>query len=211
MEDIISKETKKQTRSNEIIVRKRNGQTEIFEAEKINKVLIWATSGISGVSASDVAMNSHLQFYPNIKTSEIHKVLVQSAVDLISDKNPNYQYVASNLLNYLLRKEVFETKKELPSILDCIKRNIKVDLYDSLILTKYSQEEIIKCDSYIKHERDYDLTYAGLQQLIDKYLVKDRSTGKSYETPQFCFMMISMTVFADYDKNTRIDYIKVVL
>ena len=68
MEDIISKETKKQTRSNEIIVRKRNGQTEIFEAEKINKVLIWATSGISGVSASDVAMNSHLQFYPNIKT-----------------------------------------------------------------------------------------------------------------------------------------------
>ena len=208
MEDIISKETKKQTRSNEIIVRKRNGQTEIFEAEKINKVLIWATSGISGVSASDVAMNSHLQFYPNIKTSEIHKVLVQSAVDLISDKNPNYQYVASNLLNYLLRKEVFETKKELPSLLECINRNIKVDLYDSLILKKYTKEEIAKCDSYIKHERDYDLTYAGLQQLIDKYLVKDRSTGKSYETPQFCFMMIAMTVFADYDKSTRNDFIK---
>ena len=208
MEDITSKEIKKQTRGNDLSVKKRNGQTEIFEAEKINKVLIWATSGISGVSASDVAMNSHLQFYPNIKTSEIHKVLVQSAVDLISDKNPNYQYVASNLLNYLLRKEVFETKKELPALLDCINRNIKVDLYDSLILKKYTKEEIAKCDSYIKHERDYDLTYAGLQQLIDKYLVKDRSTGKSYETPQFCFMMIAMTVFADYDKSIRVDFIK---
>jgi len=189
-------------------VKKRNGQTEVFEAEKINKVLIWATSGISGVSASDVAMNSRLQFYPGIKTSEIHKVLIQSAVDLISDKNPNYQYVASNLLNYLVRKEVFETKKELPSLLECINRNIKVDLYDSLILSKYNKEEISKCDSYIKHERDYDLTYAGLQQLIDKYLVKDRSTGKSYETPQFCFMMIAMTVFADYDKSTRIEFVK---
>jgi ribonucleoside-diphosphate reductase alpha chain len=208
MQEMISKDVKKSTRNNELSVKKRNGQTEVFEAEKINKVLIWATSGISGVSASDVAMNSHLQFYPGIKTSEIHKVLIQSAVDLISDKNPNYQYVASNLLNYLLRKEVFETKKELPSLSECINRNIKVDLYDSLILKKYTQDEIYKCDSFIKHERDYDLTYAGLQQLIDKYLVKDRSTGKSYETPQFCFMMISMTVFADYDKTTRLDYIK---
>jgi ribonucleoside-diphosphate reductase alpha chain len=208
MQEMISKDVKKSTRSNELSVKKRNGQTEVFEAEKINKVLIWATSGISGVSASDVAMNSHLQFYPGIKTSEIHKVLIQSAVDLISDKNPNYQYVASNLLNYLLRKEVFETKKELPSLFECISRNIKVDLYDSLILEKYTQEEIAKFDSYIKHERDYDLTYAGLQQLIDKYLVKDRSTGKSYETPQFCFMMIAMTVFADYDKSTRIDFVK---
>ena len=109
MQEMISKDVKKSTRNNELSVKKRNGQTEVFEAEKINKVLIWATSGISGVSASDVAMNSHLQFYPGIKTSEIHKVLIQSAVDLISDKNPNYQYVASNLLNYLLRKEVFET------------------------------------------------------------------------------------------------------
>jgi ribonucleoside-diphosphate reductase alpha chain len=208
MQEMISKDVKKSTRSNELSVKKRNGQTEVFEAEKINKVLIWATSGISGVSASDVAMNSHLQFYPGIKTSEIHKVLIQSAVDLISDKNPNYQYVASNLLNYLLRKEVFETKKELPSLSECINRNIKVDLYDSLILKKYTQDEISKCDSFIKHERDYDLTYAGLQQLIDKYLVKDRSTGKSYETPQFCFMMIAMTVFADYDKSTRLDYVK---
>ena len=208
MEDIISKDTRKTTRTNELNVKKRNGQTEVFEAEKINRVLLWATSGLSGVSASDVAMNAHLQFYPNIKTSQIHKVLIQSAVDLISDKNPNYQYVASNLLNYLLRKEVFETKKEMPTLFECIKRNIKVDLYDSLILKNYTEEEINKCNNFIKHERDYDLTYAGLQQLIDKYLVKDRSTGKSYETPQFAFMMISMTVFANYDKSTRLEFVR---
>lgn len=207
MQETIIKDVKK-IRSNEILVKKRDGQSELFEAEKINKVLLWATSGLSGVNASDVAMNSRLQFYAGIKTSDIHKVLIQSAVDLISEKNPNYQYVASNLLNYLLRKEVFEIKQELPTLFECIKRNIEVDLYDSLILEKYTEDEILKCDSFIKHERDYDLTFAGLQQLIDKYLVKDRSTGKSYETPQFCFMMISMTVFADYDKSTRLDFVK---
>lgn len=153
-------------------------------------------------------MNAQLQFYPGIKTSEIHKVLIQSAVDMINEKAPNYQYVASNLLNYLLRKEVFETKIEMPSLIWTIKRNIQVDLYDSIILDKYNEDEISDLDKYIKHDRDYELTYAGLQQLIDKYLVKDRSTGRSYETPQFCFMMISMTVFADYDKSIRTSYVK---
>jgi len=198
----------KKTKSGELIVTKRDGNKEVFEAEKINKVLIWATQGISGVSASDVAMNAQLQFYPGIKTSEIHKVLIQSAVDMISDRNPNYQYVASNLLNYLLRKEVFETKKEMPSLLWTINRNIGVDLYDRIILDNYTEEEIGEFDKYIKHDRDYELTFAGLQQLIDKYLVKDRSTGKSYETPQFCFMMIAMTVFANYDKSVRVEYVR---
>lgn len=201
-------EEKKSIKSGDLIVTKRNGSKEIFEAEKINKVLLWATSGISGVSASDVAMNARLQFYAGIKTSEIHKVLVQSAVDMISEKSPNYQYVASNLLNYLLRKEVFETKIEMPSLLECINRNIGLDLYDSMILKNYTENEINECETFIKHDRDYELTYAGLQQLIDKYLVKDRSTGKSYETPQFAFIMIAMTVFGDYDKSTRHTHIK---
>ncbi len=205
-ETVESKKTP--TKSNELIVTKRNGDKEVFEAEKINKVLIWATTGLSGVSASDVAMNASLQFYPGIKTSEIHKVLIQSAVDMITEKNPNYQYVSSNLLNYLLRKEVFGTNVEMPDLLFCIERNIKLDLYDKIILEKYSEEDISKCDSFIKHNRDYELTYAGVQQLIDKYLVKDRSTGNSYETPQFCFMLISMTVFADSDPNTRLDQVK---
>jgi ribonucleoside-diphosphate reductase alpha chain len=207
MEESILKETKK-TKSNNPSVTKRDNKSEEFNAEKINKVLLWATSGLSGVSASDVAMNAHIQFYPGIKTSEIHKVLIQSAVDLISDKTPNYQYVASNLLNYLLRKEVFETKVEMPKLLDVIQRNIKLDLYDKIILDNYSEDELEKASGFINHQRDYDLTYAGLQQLIDKYLVKDRTTNKSYETPQFCFMMIALTVFASYDKSTRLKYVE---
>ena len=190
-------------------VLKRSGISESFNAEKINKVLLWASKDISGVSASDVAMNAHLQFYSGITTTDIHKVLIQSAVNLISEKTPNYQYVASNLLSYLFRKEVFEVKTEMPNLLSVIQRNISLNVYDSSILEHYTEEEILTIDKLIDHNRDSTFTYAGLQQLVDKYLVKDRFSNKIYETPQYAFMLIAMTVFAKYKhKGARIEYVK---
>lgn len=188
---------------------KRNGEKSKLDAEKINRVLMWATENISGVSASDVAMNAHIQFYQGIKTTEIHNVLVQSAVDLISERTPNYQYVASNLLNYLLRKEALEVNGEnLPHLLDIVNRNINLGFYDQIISDKYSINEFGELNMYIKHNRDYEFTYAGIQQLIDKYLVKDRTTGKSYETPQYAFMLIAMTVFMDHEPGEKLFHVK---
>lgn len=193
----------------ELNVTKRNGQKTVFDAEKINKVLLWATKDFNNVSASDIAMNAHLEFYPGIHTKDIHEVLIKSAVNLISEKNPNYQYVASNLLNYLLRKEVFEIKTDMPHLWEVIVRNVNLGYYDPIILDKYTSEEISVINLYIKHKRDYNLTHAGLQQLIDKYLVKDRSTGKTYETPQFAYMLIAMTAFMDHeDKDERLKHVK---
>jgi len=191
-------------------VSKRNSTKESFDAEKINKVLIWATDGISGVSASDIAMNANLQFFPGIQTEQIHSVLIQSAVDLISEKSPNYQYVAGNLLNYLLRKQVFEYKNgDMPHLWTVITTNVSLGVYDSIVLDKYNIEEVSVLNLYIKHKRDYELTYGGIQQLIDKYLVKDRSSNKVYETPQYAYMLIAMTVFMDWkDKDERLNRAK---
>ena len=61
---------------------------------------------------------------------------------------------------------------------------------------------------WIVHERDFKFTYAGLRQVMDKYLVQDRSTGDIYETPQFMYMMIAATLFAQYPKETRLTYVK---
>lgn len=192
----------------DIQVTKRTNEKTEFDAEKINKVLLWATDNITGVSASDVAMNAHIQFFPGIKTSQIHNVLIQSAVELITEKTPNYQYVAGNLLNYLLRKEVFGVKTDMPHLWNVITKNVERGVYDSIILEKYTNEEISALNLYIKHKRDYDFTYAGLQQLMDKYLVQHRKTKSVYETPQYAFMLIAMTVFMNYDKETRFKHIK---
>jgi ribonucleoside-diphosphate reductase alpha chain len=182
-------------------VTKQNGNKEYFSVEKIHKVVEWATKGINGVSFSDLEMNANLSLYDGISTKEIHKILIKSANDLISISNPNYQYVAARLLNMQLRKEVWGSGKDNAPIdfLLFLQRNVDDGVYDADILTKWTEEEIDALGKYINHNRDDLFTYAGLQQMIDKYLVKNRSTGKIYETPQFAYMCIAMCLFDNVD------------
>lgn len=191
-----------------IKVVKRNGEKEDLNYDKINKVLDWAVNGINDVNASDVAMNAHLQFFDGITTTQIHKVLIQSASDMITEETPNYQYVASKLLNYLLRKEIFNTYNNFPRLKDFVKTNVDKGVYDSEILSFYNDYDFDKIETYIKHERDEELTYAGLQQLVDKYLIKDRKTEIVYETPQFMYMLIAMTLFATKESKDRLKMVK---
>lgn len=188
---------------NKLLVTKRNGEKVGFNAEKINKILIWACDDINNVSASDVAMNAEIQFFDGITTKQIHEVVIDSAVQLITERTPNYQYVAGNLLNYLLRKEVFGVKTEMPHLDDVINYNVELGFYDKIVLEKYNKEDIDLINTLIKHERDYDFVHAGIQQMIDKYLVQDRRTKKIYETPQYAYILIAMTVFMDEDDRLK--------
>jgi len=169
-----------------INVVKRNGEKEVVDFEKINRVLEWAAKDINGVSSSDVAMNAHLQLFDGITTTQIHKVLIQSAADMITEDMPNYQFVASKLLNYLLRKEIFNTYRSFPRLKDFIKVNVDRGVYDSDILNHYTEYDFDKIEGFIKHKRDEELTYGGLQQLVDKYLIKDRKTDVYTKLHNLC-------------------------
>jgi len=182
---------------------KRNGKKEEVDFDKIHKVLFWACEDISGVSVSDVALNAQLQVFDGITTSEIHQVIIQSAADLISEQYPNYQFVAANLVNYYIRKNIFSTGKNLPSMYDVIVRNVERGVYDAKLLENYTKEEIDKLDKSVRHDRDYNFTYAGVQQMIDKYLLKDRSSGELFETPQYMYMCIALTLFTDSGTGTQ--------
>ena len=143
-----------------------------------------------------------------ITTGEIQEILIKSASDLIDLDHPNYQFVASRLLLFSVRKSLYGKIRELPTLESHIYSCVNQEVYDSDIYTKYSKEEIEKLDSYIDHSRDFMFTYAGLRQVVDKYLVQDRSSGQVYETPQFMYMMISLTIFAQYPKEQRLNYIR---
>ena len=182
-------------------VKKRDGRLEDFNIEKIHDVLFWSTKDIKGVNVSDIEINAKLQVYDGIESTKIHEVLIYSAADLISDTAPNYQQVAANLLNYYLRKQVFGVSDNMPSLLDVIKKNIEYGVYDDNILKLYTEDEINQLDNFIKHNRDYMFVYAGLQQLVDKYLLKDRSTGQIYETPQYMYMLIAMILNSTEEEN----------
>ena len=196
--------------SNETInVIKRNGRgKESLDIDKIHSMVGFATEGITGVSASHVEMNSGLQFFDGISTDDIQQILIKSANDLISLESPNYQYVAARLLLFSLRKSLHHRLWEHPKFLTHIKKLVDLGLYDKGILDNYTEAEIDRMGMWIDHERDYNFTYAGLRQVMDKYLVQDRSTGEIFETPQFMYMMIAATLFAKYSKESRLQYVK---
>jgi len=193
--------------SNGIHIVKRNGSREPININKIHKVVMHACEGLAGVSASQIEMNANLQFYDGMSTSEIQEIMVRSANDLISLDTPNYQFAAARLLTYGLYKDVFGQYQSVPFI-DIIKANIERGLYDPAILDMYTEEEIGQLDAYIKHKRDENFTYAGMRQVVDKYLCQDRSSGKIFETPQYMYMMIAATLFANYPKEDRLYYVR---
>jgi ribonucleoside-diphosphate reductase alpha chain len=194
--------------SNGTKVVKRNGLIESLDLDKMHLMVEEACTGLAGVSASQVEMTSGIQFYNGISTQEIQEILIRSASDLINLDHPNYQYVAARLLLFSVRKQLYGRMKELPTLEDHIYTCVNAQVYDSEIFNKYSKEEIERVNSWIDHDRDYLFTYAGLRQVVDKYLVQDRSTGGVYETPQFMYIMIALTVFAEYPKETRMSYVR---
>ena len=198
--------------NSEIKVIKSDGSKVVIDLDKIHKMVEKSCRNITGVSESLVEMNSGLQFFDGITTKEIQKILVKSASDLISLENPNYQFVAARLLLFAIQKQVFNTKWKdseiYPPLKDLIERNVDKGLYTPDLLKAYSDKELKKLNSYLRHSRDFDFTYAGLQQVVDKYLVQDRSTGTLFETPQFMYMLIAMTLFQNYEKEDRLLYVR---
>ena len=193
--------------SKEIFIVKRDGQKELLDLDKLHKVVFHACEGIAGVSASEVEIKSSIQFYNGITSSNIQETLIKSAADLISEETPNYQYVAGRLVNYHLRKQVYNTFTPNP-LLTVINDNIRRGFYDTGILESYTEDEINRLDSYIDHNRDNNLTYAAMEQFRGKYLTQNRATGEVFETPQIAYMLIAATLFSDYPADTRISYVK---
>lgn len=189
-----------------ITVTKRSGQREPLNIDKIHKVVNWACEGLSGVSVSDLELKSSIQFYNGIKSSDIQETLIKAAADLIDEDAPNYQYVAGRLINYNLRKEVYGqyNPTSLQVHYDAVMR---AGYYDEALNSSYTHNEWIELSNYIDHSRDNLLTYAAMEQFRGKYLIKNRVTGKFYETPQMAFMLIAMTLFQNYTKD-RIKWVK---
>ena len=193
----------------DISVVKRDGSVESLNLDKVHAMVELACEDLAGVSASQVEMNSGIQFYDGIKTEDVQEILIRSANDLISLDTPNYQYVAARLLLFGLRKAVFGYHPDKPPILyNHICKCVDHGMYDEELLTVYTEEEWEEIESYVDHDRDYMFTYAGLRQVCDKYLVQDRSTGYLFETPQQMYIMIAATLFSKYPKDTRLEYVR---
>ncbi len=193
--------------TDQISVVKRNGEKEPLNINKIHTVVQYACNGISGVSPSEIELKSQLFFFDGMKTTEIQETLIKAASQLISLETPNYQYVAANLVNYHLRKQIYDSINP-PELLAHVSKVVERGFYTPELLEWYTPEEFAELDKAIDHDRDYNLVYAGIEQFREKYLVKNRVTGEIFETPQFAYMLIAMCLFSSYPKKTRLDFVK---
>ena len=190
-----------------IRVTKRDGKLEPLDLNKFHRVVAWACEDLNNVSASEIELKSRVQFYDKIKSTDIHETLIKAASELISEDNPNYQYVASRLINYNLRKEVYGQPEPIHFGIH-VDNIVEKGYYDKEILDLYTVDDLRWLNKQIDHDRDFDIVYAGMEQFRGKYLVKNRVTGEFYETPQMANMLIAMTLFRRYPKETRLKYVK---
>lgn len=199
------------TRTEDILVQKRDGRLEKIDLDKIHRVIEWAAEGLDNVSVSQVEISSHIQFYDKITTKSIHETIIKSAADLISAATPDYQYLAARLAIFHLRKIAFG-QFEPPHLFDHVTKLTQEGRYDAHILQDFSKEEFDILNDYIDHNRDLSFAYAAVKQMEGKYLVQDRVTKQVFESPQFLYMLVGMCLFARYDKQydkaARLDYIK---
>jgi len=190
-----------------INVTKRDGRTEPFDLEKVHRVLEWATTDIAAVSISEIELRANIQLYDKIPAYDIHELLIKSAAELISEATPNYQYVAARLVNYKIRKDVYNQHEPWP-LVDIVVENVSKGVYDGAIMDNYTRDELNQLDNYIKHDRDDTFTYVGMEQFRGKYLVQDRRTKTLFESPQILYMLVAATLFSDYPKETRLKWVK---
>ncbi|WOC27798.1 ribonucleoside-diphosphate reductase subunit alpha [Pseudoalteromonas sp. N1230-9] len=191
----------------QLSVSKRDGRKESLDLDKIHRVIAWAAEGLNNVSVSQVELKSHIQFYDGIRTDDIHETIIKAAADQISKDTPDYQYLAARLAVFHLRKKAYG-QFEPPRLYDHITKLVEDKRYDQHLLVDYTEQEIDELDSYIDHNRDLNFSYAAVKQLEGKYLVQNRVTGEIYESAQFLYILVAASLFSDYPKETRLDYIK---
>ena len=191
----------------QVNVTKRNGSREPLDLEKLHRVVFWACEGITGVSPSEVEIRSSLQFYDGIRTTDMQEMLIKSAADLISEESPNYQHVAGRLINYHLRKEVYGSYEPW-HIRRLLEQNVSKGVYEAQLLTAYTDAEWDRINTMIRHERDNEMAYVGMEQMRGKYLVQNRVTGQIWETPQVCYILIAATLFQHYPADTRLTWVR---
>ena len=191
----------------QLSVSKRDGRKEPLDLDKIHRVIEWAAEGLNNVSVSQVELKSHIQFYDGIRTKDIHETIIKAAADQISKESPDYQYLAARLAVFHLRKKAYG-QFEPPRLFDHVTNMVEQKRYDAHLLVDYTEQELDELDTYLDHSRDLNFSYAAVKQLEGKYLVQNRVTGEIYESAQFLYILVAASLFSDYPRETRIDYIK---
>lgn len=193
--------------SSDILVQKRDGRLEAYDVSKIKNIIHFATKDLR-VNSLVLEATVSSKVKNKIKTQEIQFGLIQSAVSLITIDEPDWAIVAGRLEIYNLYREVYKNHKieyNTTKLIDFIKLAVKYSLYDSVILEKYSSEEIDEIEKFIQPKYDLIFPISSTKSLFKKYLIKHK--GKPFELPQFA-NIVTVMFLNQHEKVDRLKKIK---
>lgn len=183
----------------------------------LNELCIDAVSSIKdeeGVYSENKLLEAlNLIIRDGMSEKHIRKSLIQVALELTTDMEPNWQFAASKIYTYELYDEVRENRglnssEDLyKNYYDFISQLTDRGLYGKYILDNYTKEDILELEKTIKPERDFLFNYSGINLLSKRYLVQDYNRNP-VELPQQMFMGIAMHLAIPEDKSKRVYWAK---
>lgn len=178
--------------------------------DKLDELLRIVQSDFNDESYSLSALQAKFDsFYkPSMNEEECYAALVKAAVELTTPEAPNWEFIASRLLNYSFQNNLTNVmnKYGITCLYEKIRYMCDKGLYGDYILTHYSRIEIDEAEGFIVKDRDKLFTYSGLDLLLKRYVIHDHN-HVPLETPQEMFMGIALHLCMN-EKIDRMKWVK---
>ncbi len=192
----------------------RQARASIIETvsgdDKLDELLRIVQSDFNDESYSLSALQAKFDsFYkPSMNEEECYAALVKAAVELTTPEAPNWEFIASRLLNYSFQNNLTNVmnKYGITCLYEKIRYMCDKGLYGDYILTHYSRIEIDEAEGFIVKDRDKLFTYSGLDLLLKRYVIHDHN-HVPLETPQEMFMGIALHLCMN-EKIDRMKWVK---
>ncbi len=168
-------------------VRKRNGDFEPVDLNKIVRAVGRSCQGLTQVDALRVATKTISGIYDGATTRELDKLSIQTAAALIVEE-PEYSRLAARLLSTYIDKEV--ANQEIHSFSQSIYTGKGVGLINERV-AKFVSANSRKLNDAIETTRNQQFEFFGLRTVYDRYLLKDPTSRNVIETPQYFFMRVA--------------------
>lgn len=192
----------------------RQARASIIETvsgdDKLDELLRIVQSDFNDESYSLSALQAKFDsFYkPSMNKEECYAALVKAAVELTTPEAPNWEFIASRLLNYSFQNNLTNVmnKYDITCLYEKIRYMCDKGLYGDYILAHYSRKEIDEAEGFIVKDRDKLFTYSGLDLLLKRYVIYDHN-HIPLETPQEMFMGIALHLCMN-EKIDRMKWVK---
>lgn len=181
---------------------KYDGSIEDFNPDKLNRWAAWAADRCPSISWSDVLLDTMRQLPEEITSRGLQETLIKVCLE---NNSWEHNMMAGRLYVGLFIRDIHQTKNTYPTV-----RSLHQELRELgyMIDLGYTDEEYEKIEKIIDHSKNLEKPYFALDYIIGKYGIKNRSSGRVYESPQFTYMRMAMHVAAD-EKDSKIKIQKV--